>query len=62
LPGLRHRGGNVDKETIEAAIIRLAAEHGEHSDLYRLRDCTPAEREAFSSRQPGLSRLASDSI
>ncbi len=61
LPGLRHRGGNVDKETIEAAIIRLVAEHGEHSDLCRLRDFIPAEREAFSSRQPGLSRLASDS-
>jgi DNA-binding GntR family transcriptional regulator len=48
------------RRAVESTIVRLLAERGEHADLSRLREFIPAEREAFRSRLPGLSRLASD--
>lgn len=48
------------RRAVESAIVRRLAEHGQHADLSRLREFIPAERAAFRSGQPGLSRFASD--
>jgi DNA-binding GntR family transcriptional regulator len=48
------------RRAVESWIVQLLAERGARADLSRLRAFIPAEREAFESKRPGLSRFASD--
>lgn len=48
------------RRAVEAYLVRIVAERHGGADLDRLRAFLPAERKAFASRRPGVSRFSAE--